>query len=259
MSKIERARAYKDGATYSATDILDDKILAVMKGKVLVDYDDEEVVVVPVRRRDAPHFRRLGSGYEKRVDTADADPTHKACVDAIYTALSGKRVRVATYVFDELDGKRRQIVATVDNGEKYTWWKETQVSLGRGRYIQPDLMGKHSDVFLSNAHARGIVIEVIRTHQPDRKTFFELLRLSALGFMIIFYFIPSGKLESKYNQFHDNGDYANLYVTYYLLDGIVWANGEEREKPHHSDGKRFSEGEWYEYLVLKYFKTPMGT
>ncbi len=86
--------------------------------------------------------------------------------------------------------------------------------------------------------------------------------MSRLGFLVIFYFIPTGKQTSKYNQFHTTSDgkgqtQASLYITYYMLDGVLWANAAERKRPQHAGGTEYSDQQWYEYLTQNYFKTPM--
>jgi hypothetical protein len=255
---IKRARALGTETEYQASDILKDDKLREMKDCLLVQIDDDDVVLRPVRRKDAPHFRGVGSGYDTRIDRGENDPTHNACINELYKAFEGRTVNISTYFFpdasegsDATPEREHQLIARLKAAPDYKWWKESRVSIGLGEYIQPGLMGRDKSVFMSKADSRGIVIEVIQTHFPDEKTFFSLLQISALGFLVVFYFIPPDEMNSKYNRFRINENSVDLHITYYLLDGIVWANAKERERYNYTNAQ------WYDYLKRNYFATPM--
>ncbi|KEZ99442.1 hypothetical protein A11M_0101070, partial [Xanthomonas vasicola pv. vasculorum NCPPB 895] len=59
---ITEAKDVETGKPFQANDIADDHLYAQMKLCVLVDKG--QTIVVPVRRKDALHFRRLG-GQQK--------------------------------------------------------------------------------------------------------------------------------------------------------------------------------------------------
>ncbi len=184
MPNIEEARDLKTGDVYRKNDILDSKKIGIMRERLLVDVHDSEVVLTPVRRSNAPHFRRLCTDPARRLDAVDPDPSHNTCRDALLSAFQGSPVKISTYWFDEDGERHRQVLAELGSGT-YQWWRETRVNAGRGEYIQPDLMGRDATVFLPNAAARGVVIEVIRTHYPNRATFFSLLTMSVFVNVVV--------------------------------------------------------------------------
>lgn len=123
--------------TFCEKDIYDEKKYIQMKELVLVDFDERDTVVTPVRRKNSPHFRRIGTGWETRLDRAESDPTHNKCVGMLFEKLQGKPTKIYTYQFDE-NLRNRQVIAELKGAPDYKWWKETRVSVGRSTYIQPD-------------------------------------------------------------------------------------------------------------------------
>ncbi|EBO9197612.1 hypothetical protein R259_22225, partial [Salmonella enterica] len=99
----------------------------------------------------------------------------------------------------------------------------------------------------------NIIIEVIRTHYPERDTFQKLLELSKTNHHVYFYFIEEGNKKSKLNSLSVKNGILTLRVSHYLIGGQLYKNGnsyapkDEKESFEH----------WYQYLENSYFTNAM--
>lgn len=244
----------KTGKTYEEKDIFNPAIYPRMKEEPLIDVND--CLVVPVRNKESPHFRRIGApSFGKRVGVDERNPTHDKCVQNLLDELSSDKIQGVdffTNVFaDDRSYDEQIIFSTLPNG-KYSWHKEAdaRIAFPDSTYIQPDLGGRDTTIFFQRATRPNILIEVIRTHHPDETTFFKLIELSKTNHHIYFYFIAEGKTSSVLNHYKVVDGRLKIRVSQYLLDGSVFKNGN----PSPSKKKNETDSHWYQYLENSYFK-----
>lgn len=240
----------RSGLVFREADIFNNSKYASMKSEVLIRGTD--TLVVPVRNKAKPHFRTLSAGLcRERVGQEDTDPTHKKVVTLLLDFLVKNSLVVTTKVFLEGDDKPSELQVLFDDSQKrYSWVSEAdaRVPVGGGRFIQPDIAGWNPKMFHANARSPSVIIEVIRTHPPDTETFNHLLRLSEVGYLVLFYFIaPDGK-DSKYNSIRVGSTVA-IQCAHYLCGGSFFKNANRWDRSTRSDE------EWYHYLRTAVFET----
>lgn len=241
------------GTTYYENQINNPDVLARMKVEVLSNVGEPGSIVVPVRRADAPHFRRLAGGaFRVRVGTSEQDETHKRCISHLHAKLTGQLVGVVTNVF-EGGSVDTYILVKPTRDSSYIWYEEARIPLGGGRYIQSDLCGRDVTAFSMGTANPGIIIEVIQTHLPERDTFYALLNISKAHVFVGFYFIGPGRMVSKFNSVLGSDEAMHLRFAYYLLDGVFYENGQ----PVRRDDKVDDET-WYQQLLAKPFAYAMA-
>jgi hypothetical protein len=251
------ARGQITGARYTETDIVNPSTYARMQMEPLFLEDDPDVLVWPIRREGAPHFRRssnAGSIYRSLVGRRETDPTHSRCVETLTRELCAKRLRVWSATFDGESRDPQGFAVHGQGDDVYDWWQDgaaCRIPLSDGRFIQPDICGRSRASLFPTARSRSIVIEVVQTHLPEEETFFALLELSRWNYVVLFYYVAPGKLHSKYSWFRSGEHEVDITVAYFLLNGVVYRNGREFENRTNSDS------EWYQYLRATYFATPM--
>ncbi len=248
-------RGSRSGREYSEKDIFDPAAYPRMKEEPLIDSDD--CIVIPVRNQGSPHFRRVGlPSFGARLGRSENDPTHNACVDQLFEKLSDEGIEgidFYTYVFSDAGEREDQVIFSTQPDAAYKWFKETDSKIGfaDGTYIQPDLGGRDSDRFFQKSAYPTVLIEVVRTHHPDEKTFFKLLELSKMNCHTFFYFIGEGKTFSVLNNFKTAGGRLRIRFSKYLLGGVLYNNG----KAFHSKKSDETDGHWYQYVQNTYFRT----
>jgi hypothetical protein len=216
---------------YSEDDILIDALYRKMSSEVLLRFDGRQrpVIVTPVRRVGAPHFRAVaGTAFRRRIGRRENDPSHTRCIKFLTDRLLNKQLEVATRVF-EGNAHTEQIIFASPPKAIYSWWtsaKDCRIVFDKGRYIIPDVCGRDPSAFFPGGKNRNIVIEVIRTHAPEQRTFAYLRELSKQNHVILFYFIAEDNISSGYNRYDDEDDHLfRLRIAFYLIDGAMWGNG----------------------------------
>ncbi|WP_445010889.1 hypothetical protein [Vreelandella stevensii] len=241
------------GREYLEEHIFDSHLYPRMKKEPLLN--DDGCLVVPVRNENAPHFRRIGSpSFGKRLGRDENNPTHDNCVKFLFDELTSDqitRVRFSTYVFNDNRKFEEQVIFEPLQESEYLWFMENdcRVSFSDETYIKPDLSGRDSSKFFPRAAYPNVVLEVIRTHIPDQKTFQKLLELSKCNHHIYFYFIAESKDRSRINHFKTEEKIFTIRVSHYLIGGKLFRNGKE----FHSQRANESFEEWYKYLENSYF------
>lgn len=250
-------RGLISGRDYSEFDIFDQTLYPRMKEEPLLDEDD--CIVVPVRNENCPHFRRIGDpSFGKKLDRTENNPTHDDCVNYLYDELNNKNIKTVkflTFVFAKNGKYEEQVIFSPTNDSDFQWYKEkdARISFHEGSYIQPDIGGRDRNKFSPRSAYPNIIIEVVRTHYPDKDTFQKLLELSKTNYHIYFYFINEGNKSSKLNRLSVINNVLKIRVSHYLIGGQLYKNGnfyapkKEDESFEH----------WYQYLKNSYFITAM--
>lgn len=245
------------GYRYLEADIFKDAIYIKMMGEPLHLESAPEVTVRPIRRKDAPHFRKDSRNlYSTRVQVRESDPTHNDFIKYLVFELNKTKLKISCPTFDEdktrhPDGQTLHAEMPLDN---YVWWEDgtaCRIPTCNGRYIQPDICGRSTLSFFPAAANRSLVIEVIQTHIPSEETFFSLLNLSKYNFLVLFYFVAPGSRKTQYSQSFVKGTETKIRVSHYLMDGKVFNTGGEVLQSDRSDH------DWYVHLTATYFGTPM--
>jgi len=247
--------------TYTEDQIFNGVAYAQMKAEPLSN--EEGALVVPVRNKRRPHFRRIGDAtFRNRIGATEVDPTHKKVVSWLKKNLQTNRLRVVTWVFDDTESQEssnqmeheEQVIFFSSEATQYRWFSENEcrVAFEGGSYIAPDIAGRDLAVFSPSAGHEAVIVEVIQTHYPDQDTFFRLLSLSSVGHLVIFYFVAPEKWTSKFNRCEIKDGVIELRPAYYLAQGHVFKNGREWNRKEKQSDER-----WYSYLESTYFKHAM--
>lgn len=244
--------------TYNEGQIFDSTAYPKMKSEPLCNEDG--ALVVPVRNKKRPHFRRIGDAtFRKRLGSTEVDPTHKKVVKWLKKSLPVNRLRVITWVFDDDDSSdspsyEEQVIFLCSDKTHYKWFSENEcrIAFEGGDYIIPDIAGRDTEAFSPAVGHESVIIEVIQTHYPDQDTFFRLLSLSSIGYLVIFYFVAPDKWDSKFNRCTIDEGLISINPAYYLAQGQVFKNGKPR--PQHETE---NDAHWYSYLENTYFKHAM--
>lgn len=250
-------RGLLSGRDYTELDIFDPVLYPRMKEEPLLDEDD--CIVVPVRNENTPHFRRVGiPSFGNRLGRAENNPTHDNCVNYLCDNLNNENINSITfftYVFNEnKDREEKTIFSTLANSY-YQWYSEAdaRIAFHDGSYIQPDIGGRDRNKFFPRSAYPNIIIEVVRTHHPDKDTFEKLLELSKNNHHIYFYFINEGSNSSKLNRLSVKNNTLKIRVSYYLVGGQLYKNGT----PIYSKKTNESFDHWYQYLKNSFFINAM--
>lgn len=246
------AKGSNTGRTYQEIEILDNNAYPAMRAETLLNEDDE--LVVPVRNQGRPHFRRIGAlSFGTRVGQSEADPAHNKCVDEILGKLTATNgVELCVYVFDENGDRHTQVIFSTLPDSDYRWVKEggARVAFSDGRYIQPDIAGRDATKFFPRSSCPNIIIEVIRTHEPDLETFKRLYELSKASTIVVFYFINDDAWKTKLNHVLNDANPFRLRISRYMINGSVYVG--DSEKCERQKGERLED--WYLRLANSYFK-----
>ncbi|MFY0677344.1 MAG: hypothetical protein JXR18_08680 [Neptuniibacter sp.] len=241
------------GRGYSEQDIFDARLYPRMKEEPLLNADD--CIVVPVRNENAPHFRRVGNpSFGKRLGPEENNPTHDDCVQFLFDELTGadvENVKFSTYVFNDNGKFEEQVVFQPLPDSEYLWFMEDdcRTAFSDETYIKPDISGRDSSKYFPRSVFPNIILEIVRTHIPDEKTFQKLVELSKCNHQVYFYFIAEGNDRSRINHFkYENRNFI-IRISHYLIGGKLFKNGEEV----YSRKKGESFEKWYSYLKNSYF------
>lgn len=239
------------GTVYQDAHILDNTLYPAMRAETLLNSNDE--LVVPVRNQGHPHFRRIGAlSFGTRIGRSEADPAHNKCVDEILGKLTATNgVEICVYVFDEIGRPHPQVIFSALPGSDYRWVKEgdARVAFSDGSYIQPDIAGRDASKFFPRSSCPNIIIEVIRTHEPDLETFKRLYELSKANTIVVFYFINDEEWRTKLNHVLNDVNPFRLRISRYMVNGSVYVGDTEGYVRKRGEGL----DSWHLRLVNSYF------
>lgn len=245
------AKGSNTGRTYQESEILDNNAYPAMRAETLLNEDDE--LVIPVRNKERPHFRRIGAlSFGTRVGASEVHPAHNRSVDEILGKLTAtNNVELCVYVFDEDKNRHTQVIFSTLPSSDYRWGKEgdARVAFSDGRYIQPDIAGRDANKFFPRSSCPNIIIEVIRTHEPDLETFKKLYELSKASTIVVFCFVTDDTWKTKLNHVIANPDRFVFRIARYMINGSVYSGDSEvyvRVANEELDV-------WYARLVNSYF------
>lgn len=214
--------------TYLASQILDDAAYQLMLNEPLVDEAGD--VLMPVRNKSSPHFRRLGSGAAvKDAPRQPRSARHDALITELLVDLRAAKDKVSffTNYFD--DGvKTEKTLVAFPQGLGRNWFSEASIIFPDRLRIRPDLAGSSSTVFAPNGLNPFVIIEVIDTHFPSKATFERLVDLSNCCYIVFFYILGSGK-NSRRQKFSEveveDGGAIRIRTTHVLIGGDLVVNG----------------------------------
>lgn len=233
---VDKAKAANDSSlTFKSDLILDEDIYKRMSELRLVSDDADEVPVVPVRNKVAPHFRRLAKPtFIVPIQAPERDVTHSECIAQLMKAFRERSLAISTTIFGDRElsvpTSEQALLGPLAIGE-YQWWDDTggtRIPVGNGRYIQPDICGtptKPSSFYPSSRTPR-VIIEVIQTHPPEPETLLNLLSLSEQNHLVVLYFVKPGSSTTRYSQTQTwkRGE-VRVRAAHYLLGRRVLRNG----------------------------------
>lgn len=250
-------RGLISGRNYSELDIFDRTLYPRMKEEPLLDNDD--CIVVPVRNEASPHFRRVGNpSFVNMLGKAENNPTHDNCVNYLHDQLTNhdfQRINFTTYVFEKDGSFEEQVIFSPLDDSNYTWYKEAdaRIAFHDKYYIQPDIGGRDINKFFPRSSYPNVIIEVVRTHSPDRDTFQKLLEISTTNHHVYFYFIGEGRNDSRLNRISVRNNELKIRLSHYLIGGRVYKNGN----PYREKQEKETFEDWYEFLKNSYFTYAM--
>lgn len=233
-------------------DIFDPTKYGEMKSEPLSLKGDTDAIVVPVRKVGSPHFRALSTIKQTRVGSAEDNKSHSDTIEMLLRKFQGKRLKLLTYIFDEKSNKSEQVL--FDTKVDYQWWCDsdaTKISFGDGKYIRPDLCGRDNKIFSANRASRSIVIEVVNSHIPEHETLCRLRELSEKNHIILFYYISDSRKSSQFNNFKCLDKYIELRISFCIIDGKFFKNGEEVSQLTGQDVA------WYNNIKSRFFDYPL--
>jgi len=189
---------------------------------------------------------------------AENNLTHDNCVNYLYQQLKNQNIQkimFSTYVFGEDKKYEEQVIFSPLNDSNYGWYKEAdaRIAFHDQSYIQPDIGGRDINRFFPRSAYPNIIIEVVRTHYPDKDTFQKLFEISKTNHHIYFYFIGEDKKTSALNNASIFNNALKIRVSHYLIGGQVYKNGNSYAAK--KDNESFEH--WYNYLKNTYFTYAM--
>jgi len=237
---IKKVRGAESGTEFLVSQIRDSSAYARMRMEPLLTDSDE--IVVPVRSKQSPHFRRIGKpGGFSAAHRNPPSQKHRQTIGELHQRLmqQGNKLEFITYVFEnnkqvligESKGKSKcasQVLFKPGGLSEYIWYTESRIRFDDGVYIQPDLSGRDTKTMAPGPSNPAIIIEVIDSHPPEPETFARLMRLSMCAHQVYFFFITSSRpYNSQYMNSIRSGDpRASFRFTHALIGGELVVNGE---------------------------------
>jgi hypothetical protein len=224
--KIVTVKGEESGRSFTNQDINNkvkyDEMISERLIKDGVEY------VIPVRGK-TPHFRTLVSTRAIPIFITDKDETHNECINDLYDMLNDNnfiKFYINSFRKIKVDDKEvneyKKIFLFEEKIDKYQWFKEKQIHFSDGTYIQPDLLGRSLSVFAPTTIYPNIIIEVIRTHEPNKDTLKKLIELSMMNYIVIFYYILEDSYHANYNSYNKNENHIRF--SSYLINGNIYSN-----------------------------------
>lgn len=237
---LKTKRAWSDKREpFSPSDINDpDKRARMQASSGMWDDDLNELKVVPKGQRSnnraatRAHFK-LKSGIPRTpIHRDSADVTHNNAVDDLHghLAVGTSSLSLVSKGWDSNNKPTKTTLWKQHPLSDYSWHKEpgTRLLMECQDFIQPDIVGVDSTRMNRTAANPGIIIEVVHHHWPDETTFKHLKSLSALRYIVAFYFVKQGFKNNNFvNTFHAEELHCSLTAGTFLFGGTFFHNGKE--------------------------------
>lgn len=234
MAKVKIAYAVGSDECFEPDEIDNPKSYARMTEYALVDEHDTPLAAV--RRKGAPHFRRLGKPDEIRIiPKAPRSKRHTETIQDILKALRivGRDLKITTYVWEDgAEEKSKQTLFFYRAGTAFDWFTEHPIQFEDLTRIQPDLSGRYAAHLAPLARCPAVIIEVVDTHFPEIETFTRLMALSRAGYQVYFFILGKFPLAhaQRLNKFTlKTEEPFELRITWALLKGELVKNGEAQD------------------------------
>jgi hypothetical protein len=185
------------------------------------------------------HFALIGTSTGERIGRGERDDkTHERTIDTLLAALNaaGSNLAFTTTVFKK--NNEHSEFWRCPTGSDYRWVREpeTRQWFPNKKYIQPDLYGFDDKRRTAGPLNKSVVIEVIRTHEPEEETYDRLVELSKVNHLVMFYYCHPNRSNASWLGMMEEADPATkqpsrLRTELYLLDGTFYKSG----RPFRSD------------------------
>ncbi|WP_447594342.1 hypothetical protein [Stenotrophomonas rhizophila] len=168
---------------------------------------DEEFNAVCVHRRQGTHRShfKLKSGSGRNVSHKDqTDFTHNETIDSLVDELNREtaqpeqplkpiKILTRTKTWIEKTLQEREIWSS-HCSSTYRFYKDpgTRLMLTDTRSIQPDIIGVDTTRLNRTKFNPSIIIEVVNHHWPEPATWDDLVALSKINYIVLFYFVSKG-------------------------------------------------------------------
>lgn len=231
MASTNIATGLHSKTTFKASEINIPARYAVMTSEPLVDATDSPLAAV--RKKGAPHFRRLGKSISiRQIPRKKASVRHNETINQLLSALQlgGRDITIFTYVFEE-DGSpthSEQTLFFLKAGADFRWYRENPIQLEDFTYIQPDLSGRDVSKMAPTVGRPAVIIEVIDTHFPNPETFEKLMALSRAAHHVYFLVLgefPNLHAQTLFKFTIQKGQPFLLRSAWALLNGELVRNG----------------------------------
>ena len=204
-----------------------------IKDKSLVNVAYDPVIPVPGYQRNgrpvSAHFRTVGGSTGKRIGSTETDTTHELTIGKLLDALVAAGSNVSCTTSDFATPSQHHEVLRCLKFADYRWVREpeTRQWFADGRYIQPDLLGYDANRRSAGPNNRSVIIEVIRTHEPETSTLERLIDLSSQNHFVVFYFCGPFK-RGWHGHFElpdadTQGAPLRIHSEFYLDKGVFYA------------------------------------
>ncbi|HFF5941093.1 TPA: hypothetical protein ACGCFX_000233 [Stenotrophomonas maltophilia] len=225
------------GKSFSPDDINDAKKLDDMRAsEPLWDDDLNELVICPQgearagRKATRAHFK-LKAGQPRMILNRDsADPAHNDAIKSLYDALTELGAKAEIYaVAWGTDNKRADFKLWEEHvASDYVWHCDpgTRMLMAPDLFIQPDIVGFDSKRMNRTLRNPGVIIEVVHHHWPDLDTWKYLKSLSAMHYIVVFYFVNHASGRNNYaSKMERSGAVNRLVASHYLKAGQFYKMG----------------------------------
>lgn len=169
---------------FDASEILIEASYAIMTAEPLID--DSGDIVMPVRNRQTPYFRRIGRARAPTdAQRGEQSPRHDAWVQSLLSDLEAAENRVVFYT-NHFDGERplEKTLLSFGKNAARRWYSEQSILFPDRIRIRPDISGRSVAHFSPTGKAPAVIIEVIHTSPPKEETFNRLVDLSMCSHIV---------------------------------------------------------------------------
>ena len=214
---------------FDASEILIEASYAIMIAEPLID--DSGDIVMPVRNRQTPYFRRIGRARAPTdAPRGEQSPRHDAWVQSLLSDLEAAENRVVFYT-NYFDGEKKQEKTLLAFGKNSArrWFSEQSILFPDRIRIMPDISGRSIAHFSPTGKDPAALIEVIHTNPPKAETFNRLVDLSMCSPMVFFYILgdhgePRNQYYSASKELSDGS--LRIRITHALIGGDLVINGD---------------------------------
>jgi hypothetical protein len=236
QGKIKTSLAFDEQENEYSSELIDTPAFAaqflIENPPPLHDLNYDSVRPIPTHTRDGKpvraHFRLNGLASGSRIGIGERDnQTHEDVINDLLSQLNSAESNVVftTTVFGNQNAHHE--VWRCPATASYRWVREpkTRHWVDGKQYIQPDLFGYDESRRSPGPNNKSIVIEVIRTHEPDPATWDRLLELSTRNHLVLFFYCNQkgggNWLGSTVSASPGTRQQLKVRTELYLLDGML--------------------------------------